>query len=303
MPRIIEMTVEPDRTDDLLHRLGDIDGIVGITVDRGAGFRPAADVVRLSTTNRGARSLMVSMAEPQNLGVLTLASSEPLAMLSPKHQGELDRESTESTWADVAGHLREESNAELNILLLMFLSGAIAAIGIGTDVIHLVIGAMVVTPGFEPFLRMPFSLIVGSYGSFRQALFVTVSGYVLMALGAAAAYRLIDAVQVIPPLESLPLVQYWTTLDSVSVLVAVVAGLAGAVTVTANRAVFTAGVMIALALVPGMALVGVGLAAGDPSIAQDGATQWALNGVVVILTATLVIGLKHLLMHGRAGTP
>lgn len=302
MPRIIDVTTDPGHTDDLLRRLDGVEGLVGVTVNRGTGVLPPSDHVRISATNLGARRLAAILTEPEELGILSLTSIEPRVLLSPAHQDDLDRESSEAPWPDVGGHLREESNAELNILLLMFLSGAIAATGIATDVVHIVVGAMVVTPGFEPLLRIPFGLIVGSHGSLKQALLVTVTGYLLMAAGAGVAYLLLEAVGASRPFGSLQWLQYWSTTGPASITVAVIAGLAGAVTVTANRSVFTAGVMIALALVPGMALVGIGLAAGELSVAADGAVQWAVNGVAVLVTATIVIGLKHLLMHGRATT-
>jgi uncharacterized membrane protein len=204
---------------------------------------------------------------------------------------------------DVAGQFRSDTNPELNILLLMLLSGAIAAVGLATDSLHLVIGAMVVAPGFEPFLRLPFALMVGPRRSLRAGATALGGGYALLALGAAVTYLLLDALGQAKPLDESFLVAYWTSITASSVVVAVAAGLAGVITVTANRSVFTAGVMIALALVPSMALTGIGLVSGEGRIALDGFLHWLIDGAIVVVTGALVIGAKHTLLHDRTRVP
>lgn len=300
MPRLCEMTTDPLRTDDVLAKLGELDGIIGIVVDRGASVRPPGDCLRLSMTNRGARRLAIAFADPVAWGISCFSSNEPLSLVAPAAADELDNESTEPSWTDVAGLLREESNPELNILALMFLAGGIAAVGLATDAVHLVIGAMVVTPGFEPFLRIPFSLIAGQRRALKQAFVGLAAGFLLMALGGGLTFRLLDSLQTLEPLSAQPLVQYWSTSTAAGVTVAVAGGLAGAFTVTAGRPVFTAGVMIALALVPSMTVAGMAAAAGDFGLAGRGVLRWAVEAAVVIVTAAAVIGAKHYTLHGRA---
>jgi short-subunit dehydrogenase/uncharacterized membrane protein len=287
------MTTDPLRTDDVLAKLEELDGIIGIVVDRGASVRPPGDCLRLSMTNRGARGLAVAFADPVAWGISSFSSNEPLTLVAPAAADALDNESTEPSWTDVAGLLREESNPELNILALMFLAGGIAAVGLATDAIHLVIGAMIVTPGFEPFLRIPFSLIAGRLRTLKQAFVGLAAGFFLMALGGGLTFHILDSLQTVGPLSGRPLVQYWSTNTAAGVTVAVAGGLAGAFTVTAGRPVFTAGVMIAVALVPSMTVTGVAVAAGDLSLAGQGLLRWAVEAAVVMATAALVIGAKH----------
>lgn len=83
---------------------------------------------------------------------------------------------------------------------------------------------------------------------------------------------------------------YWSSVTLAGTLVAVVAGVAGALLVNANRAVLTAGVMVALALVPGAALVGLGIIAGDGALARDGALRWLHDALIVVAVGTAAFG-------------
>jgi hypothetical protein len=161
MPSVVEFTMASSRTNDVVETLKTLEGIIGISVDRGGSIQPPGDVIRVNASNRGARQLSIAFRDPEAWGIASCSISEPLTLVSPKQQAQLDNESSEASWTDVAGHIRQESNPELNILLLMLLSGAVAAVGLATDAPHIVIGAMIIAPGFEPFLRIPFGLIAG----------------------------------------------------------------------------------------------------------------------------------------------
>ncbi len=132
---------------------------------------------------------------------------------------------------------------------------------------------MVIAPGFEPLVRISLGLINQSR-SWRDGLWDTLRAYAAMGAGAALAAGLIKVFEgavlnagmgsYLPPGS---LITYWSTTSWSGVAVAVVAGAGGALLVTLNRAVLTAGVMIALALVPSWSLAVAALVAGDVGLA------------------------------------
>jgi uncharacterized membrane protein len=65
------------------------------------------------------------------------------------------------------------------------------------------------------------------------------------------------------------------------------------------RIVWTAGVMIALSLVPSAALVGMGMASLRADLVTAGAMRWAIEVVIVALTSMLVFGWKRYSIHRR----
>lgn len=303
MPRSIEVSVSPEKADAILQRLREMDSVVGLARQRGASLDPGGDVLTIHTTNDGTRPVLKMLSELEVTDGGSVVTSEPRSLVSPEHQEEIDSESNETVWDEMAFLLRQDTNVAPNYLALMFLAGAISAGGLWTDTLHLVIASMVIAPAFEPLVRIPFGIIAGPRGLTSSGLASIAAGYLMLALGALLSAL---ALQAVDPggaagLATNDWVQYWSTLSAPGVLVSAFAGAAGAVVVTGQRSVLTTGVMIALALIPSMALVGMGLVAGDFSLAGRGFVRWIVDAGLVVLASAVVLGLKEVLLHrGRA---
>lgn len=301
MPRTIQATVDSDITDELLARLGSIDGVTGLLVHRGASVQPQGDVVVVQATNEASRAVLERLSELDADRLQSIESAEPSSRIAREYQNGLDRESNETIWEEMASLLRRDTNLSANYLLLMFLSGMVAAVGLWTDTVHIVVGAMVIAPGFEPLLRIPFGLIGGPRVLASRGVLSSVVGYLLLVLGAAVAALLLAAVDPSrsADLHSREWVGYWSQVTATGVLTAIVGGAAGAVVVTAQRPVLSVGVMIALALIPSASLIGMGLAFGDPILAGQAFTRWAVETLCVIGAGGVVLGAKQILVHKR----
>jgi hypothetical protein len=94
-------------------------------------------------------------------------------------------------------------------------------------------------------------------------------------------------------------VMYWSSIQVSGLVVSLAAGVAGAVIVSARLTVFATGVMVALALVPSMALFGIGLVAGNPDIMLGGLQRWAVEVLCVLLGGGVVLALKRRILHHR----
>ena len=60
-----------------------------------------------------------------------------------------------------------------------------------------------------------------------------------------------------------------------------------------------AGPLIALAIVPAAAMVGVALVAGRPMLAYQGAERFVLDVVLIVAWGVLVVALKQAFVHRR----
>ena len=304
MPRVFEISCPSDRTDDLVERLGDLDGAVGLSLQRGTSLQPPGDVVTVKVTNPAADDVLDEVARLlEGRDDFSITTSEPDYMISAPDLEVLDRETNEVSWESVASTFRKESNLEFNFILLMALSGTIASGGLWSDRLQIVIGAMVIAPGFMPLLRLPFGLLMGPRSMTTRGLAALLAGYSALALSAAATFWVLQAVD---PASSTDLtsrewIRYWSSLSPSSAVVALCAGAAGAVVVTAGRSVLTAGVMIALALVPTMTITGMALAAADFALATEAAGRWLVDAVSVIVAGGLVFIAKQALIHNRRG--
>ncbi len=301
MPRTIEVSASPEIADSLLERLQKTDGIVGLSRHRGASLDPQGDILVIQTTNDGARpvfALLDELGVERNGAILT---NSPRSLFSPKHKGQIDQESNETVWDEMAFHLRQETNIGFNYLALMFLSGAVAATGLWADKLHLIIGAMVIAPAFEPFVRIPFGLIAGPSELTKRGIFSCASGYLALAGGALIAVLIL---RVIDPaaasdLEARQWVRYWSSFSSPGVLVSIFAAIAGAIVVCGLRSVLTTGVMIALALVPSLSVAAMAIGMGDLPLAWKGVLRWGVDAGIVMFVSAVVISAKQRMLHRR----
>lgn len=305
MPRSVTISLPAGRADVLLEELSGFEGILTLSRQPQSSILPPGDVVTVDILDRSVSALFALLSEHgagSDDGV-SVTTSEPTAVVSSSSSAALASDPASTSFEEVESMLERESTMGANKVAAMAAAGAIAAVGILTNSIHIVIGAMVVAPGFEPFLKVALR-VTGRNRSFTRGFVDIGAGWLAVAAGAAAAALTLQVfgVSLATPsggyLGQGGLVAYWRELTVSGTVVAVVAGAAGTILVIASRAVLTAGVMIALSLVPGAALLGIAVTEGDLELAADGALRWAHDAAIVIAVAAAVFTLYRVL-RGR----
>jgi uncharacterized membrane protein len=301
MPRSIELAVCAEKADAIIQCLDEIEGVVGLARQRNASIAPPGDVLTIQTTNDGSRAVFATL---EKLGVHqegTILTSDLTCLISPAHQDEIGSESSETIWDEMAFLLRLDTNIDFNYLALMFLAGAIAAGGLWADKVHLVIGAMVIAPAFEPLIRVPFGLVSGMRLLAMRGVKSSLIGYAMLIVGAGIATLVLQWIDPKPDavLENQVWVSYWSSFTPTGVFISLLGAAAGAVVVCGLRSVLTTGVMITLALIPGMSLVGMGIATADFQLAGKGFSRWAVDAALVLMLSAIVLGLKQTFVHRR----
>jgi len=154
-----------------------------------------------------------------------------------------------------------------------------------------IIGAMLVAPLFTPILALSLAIVEGDVRLLRLAVEAALKGIVL-AIGLAVLLTFASLLRVMP--ANIPEVVARSKPNLFDLAVALASGAAGAYAI-ARKDVAAAlpGVAIAAALVPPLAVVGTGLAAGDLRIAGGGGLLFATN-----LTAITLAGAVTLLLLG-----
>ena len=302
MARSFEVALPPVQCEDLIRRVRGKPGVVAISLQRGASIEPAGDVLTVWTSNEGAATVLHALDVLRPGDDCSFTVSEPTSVVAHPRQHSIEHESNEGSWEEVTSLLRRDTNLSTNFFLLMTFSGAVAAAGLWNDTLHIVIGAMLIAPGFEPIVRAPFALIGARGQGLWRGIAGTVLGYACLAIGAAIMLVLLAAFGDSSGSEALRdrgLVQYWTSLGLSDALIALTAGAAGATIIATQRTVFGAGVMVALALIPSMAIVSMALVFGELGLAGQAAMRWGLDVVCVLIASSIVFGLKQLLRHRR----
>lgn len=298
MSRLIQISLPQQDTPGLLEQLEGCRGVVGFSLQRNASLKPQGDVVTVEATNDGAGLLQQLLVEPEKRSGWTIVSSEPRSMQSEPDQEAIERETNEASWPEMAALLRKETNVTANYLMAMFFAGMVAALGLLSNTLHIVVGAMVIAPAFEPITRVVFGLLARDARIVKAGIWSTGAGYGTLIVGAAAATWLLNLLSspASPP-EQLPLVRYWSTLSASAVLVSLAAGAAGAAVIAAQRSVLTAGVMIALALVPSAAIIGLALATAEPGLIPAAALRWAVDVLCVLVAGGAVFAIKKIILQ------
>jgi hypothetical protein len=307
MPRRVDISVAPTETDVLVERISGVDGLIGLRVQEGVSRKPRGDVISLEITNRGLPELVRLLSD---LGVgksadASFTTSEPISITSSPLALAIVKDVSDATWEEMEGVIAKNSNVTASTALLMAIAGMLATIGISTNALHLVVGAMLIAPGFQPIVRVALG-IVGKSAAWRRGLGDIARGYLSLGAGAAVMAIVLWALGEPGVVRSeasyLPagvLVSYWTTINVSSLVVTALAGVAGALLIATNRAVLTAGVMVALALVPGATIAAAALVEGELAVASRGAARWLIEVLLILLTSVLVLQWKQSRLHRR----
>jgi hypothetical protein len=306
MSRQVQITAPAELTDPLLKKLTQLDGILSVSVQRGVSVRPPGDVITVLATAEPVLELkrFLQSSGWTDRADLVVITTEPLSASCSPERSRIAADNSEATWEEMDQTMAKESNMTANGLFLMAAAGLLAAAGISTDSLHIVIGAMVIAPGFEPITRIALGLAAGG-NSTRRGAIDTLKGYAVLVLAAAGTAWLLQRLGY-PPLGGketyLPeksLVSFWTSFSAPGLMTSFIASIAGAVLIAANRSVLTAGVMIALALVPTAALAGMALVVGDTHTAGLATARWLIEFGAVAMFSFLVFAWKRRTKHRR----
>lgn len=299
MPRTVSVLLPSSATDGFVKQVQALDGLLTLQVVRGAAVQPPGDSVTVEVSDTCMPDLM-HVLDQYGAGTderVSVTMSEPIGMVSASSPREIMADPASSSLEEMQYMLARESHMAFNKVMVMAAAGVVAAVGIATNSVHVVVGAMVIAPGFEPLLRLSLGAVT-RHRVWRRGVTDTAKGYGALLAGAGVTMLVLPLLGVTVPandagyLTSQSLVHYWGSVTTAGTLVAVAAGVAGALLVAANRSVLTAGVMIALALVPAATLVASGIVTGDLGLAARAAARWLHDAGIVVLMGVVVLGAK-----------
>lgn len=167
--------------------------------------------------------------------------------------------------------------------VMLFISGIIAALGLLAGSAAAIIGAMIVAPLMGPIVGMAFAITVGNRRLLKRSGIAVLSGSLLTV---ATAYFLCNLVGI----SSMnPEILQRTQPTLIDLVIGLAAGAAGAFAQT-RREVADAlpGVAIAVALVPPLSVIGIGIALGSGAVAWGSTLLFLTNLAGIILSGGLV---------------
>lgn len=179
-----------------------------------------------------------------------------------------------------------------NYLVLTIVSAVVATAGLLIDSPAVVVGSMVIAPLVGPALAASVGTVVGNPDMRFRGVVLQGVGVTAAIASAAAFAGFVQAVNVIPPgLEILEIGQIRERLapDFLALAIALGAGVAGAISLSTGVSAALVGVMIAVALIPPAAVVGIALAWGEPSLVIGSSVLVLVNLVSINFAALAVL--------------
>ncbi|KYH27370.1 hypothetical protein HAPAU_00360 [Halalkalicoccus paucihalophilus] len=175
---------------------------------------------------------------------------------------------------------------------LTLISAIVATAGLLLDSPAIVVGAMVIAPQVGAALTASTGTVLNDREMITTGFRALVVGLVVAVLGAAVFGWLIRVTSVVPAsldVDTVTQVTHRISPGMLTVVVGAGAGGAAAFGLATAFPISIVGVMIAAALIPAAAAVGVGIAWGIPSVALGAFVLLAVNAALVTLAAIGVL--------------
>jgi uncharacterized hydrophobic protein (TIGR00341 family) len=209
----------------------------------------------------------------------------PLEVTLPRPVEKEDEEESRGvtgTREELYNEIEKGAKLDGNYLLLVFLSTIVATIGLVENNVAVIIGAMVIAPLLGPNIALAFSTSLGDTSLMWSALKTSFAGLGLAVVLSYVAGMLLQ----IEPLGSEILTR--TDVGISGVVLALASGAAAVLSLTTGISSALVGVMVAVALLPPTATLGMMLGIGQYDYALGAALLLAVNVVCVNLSAKLV---------------
>lgn len=235
----VRVVTPADRTQSLITALGTVPNVVNLIVLPGAARQPVGDVLMVDVPNEVANeviALLRARGADRHGSISIERSATMLSAAGTTAAANAPGASTEAVvWSEVEARSRDDSELTVSLVLMLVLAVLIATVGILTDSVVLIIGAMVIGPEYGPLVGVALGLFRRNARHAGTALRSLIVAFVCGLLAAFAFAAVVRAVGATPdPYEAgvRPLTQFISNPDGWSVVVALLAGLAGTISLT-----------------------------------------------------------------------
>jgi uncharacterized hydrophobic protein (TIGR00271 family) len=286
---LLRIVVPADLTATTLAYLDGHEGVVNLVHFPGACRRPAGDLIHCVVAPDLASVVVAGLTD---LGVtaggsITLDRQD--ATVS-RGSGQLESNADAVVWEEVEARTATMAQLSVGFLLYMMAATVIAAVGILTDSVVLIIGAMVVGPEFGPLSGLSVGLIQRRRELIRESAVSLGVGFALAFAAAFAAAWAFRAAGLAP--EALTPTAHPATLfisrpDAYTVVIAALCGVVGMLSLTTASAGTLIGVLISVTTIPAAGNVGVAAAYGNTDEMVGALIQLGVN-LMVIQAAGLI---------------
>ena len=306
----VRLVSPPDLTARLAGILTADSGVLNLVVLPGAAQHPDGDSVLFDLQTRSANQVLRQLRElglnargPVTLGMVDAAIEGPerRTRLLGSRYGEIT-----PVWEMVRARIRADATYAPSFFVLLVIAGLIGAVGILINSQILIVAAMVVGPEYNAIISVALGIERRDWHPVRsglRALFVGFAAAILASLAFSACIRwlglapaaFLDGLRPVADLINSP--------DLFSVVIAILAGIVGVVSLTESRASALIGVVISVTTIPAASAIGVSAAFGSWGDAGGSALQLLLNAGLLLVVGVLTLHAQRRLWRDQEPRP
>jgi uncharacterized hydrophobic protein (TIGR00271 family) len=310
----VRVVSPPDRTARLVAAMAANSGVQNLVVIKGAARLPDGDAVQFDVQNQSAnpvlrelRGLDLDGTGSITVGEVDVALSGPP---SPAAERRYARRERVPVWEMVEAAIRAKASYPPSFYGLLVIASLIGAVGILTNSQILVVGAMVVGPEYSAIIAAALGLsrlggtserdwaaVRESFRALAYGFLAAILATFFFALAVRGAGQVPEAfVHGVRPVADLI-----NSPNMFSVIVAILAGLVGVISLTEARANALIGVFISVTTIPAAASLGLSLAFGYWHDAWGSLLQLLLNVLLLVVVGAAGLSAQRIIWRRLSG--
>ena len=294
-------------------------GVLNLVVLEGAARRPDGDAVQFDLRPGSANPVFRQLHDLRRAGLCSVMVDTVDASLAeppqapepprPARRGIAERirhGELAPVWEMVEARIRTGGVYPPSFFVLLVIAALIAAVGILTNSQILVVGAMVVGPEYNAIIAVALGIDQRQAAPVVRGLSALLWGF-LIAIAAAVLFGVAIRWSGNTPrayeFGIRPVAALIDNPNLFSVIVAVLAGIVGVVSLTESRANALIGVFISVTTIPAAAALGLSIAYESWSRALGSTWQLLLNVGLLIIVGALALRGQRRIWHATRGRP
>ncbi len=288
-----------ENTDDIVAMLRAHRGTAHVVLLPGAAVVPKGDVIEADVAREAADEVVARLCEfgVDHTGGVTLEQIDTaLSDAADRAEEAAPGDAADAVvWEELLARTGEESRLNLTFLAFLAIACLLAAVGVITDSPVTIVGAMVVGPEFGPLAALSVGLVRRRWDLARRAAVVLAVGFPVAMLITAGGTALGNAAGMFDAsaLRGEHQVDFVYEIGPWSLIVALLAGAAGMLSMTSAKSAALVGVFISVTTVPAAGYASIAAILGDWSRCASSVAQLVINLVGIVVAASVVLLIRR----------
>ncbi|KUN08291.1 hypothetical protein AQI95_07830 [Streptomyces yokosukanensis] len=292
----LRLITPAEKTDEVVRLIETTVGTAHLVVLPAAARNPVGDVVMCDVAREAGDELIgglrrLGLDETGSIAVEDIDLT--LSRRADKAEEEAPGEAADAVlWEGLADATHEESTLSITYVAFITLATMIAACGVVLDNAILIVGAMAVGPEFGPLAGFSTALVQRRPRLALRSLTALLVGFAVAMTATVGFTYFMDGVGLFTKIQleaGRPNTNFIYRPDAFSFVVAVLAGIAGMLSLTSAKSGALVGVAISVTTIPAAANAAVAFTYTEYRQASGSTIQLLLNLVGIVLAATLTL--------------